>query len=423
MSGTLVSRPAPASDYEALIEFLYLTPVGILKFRPDGTVAMANPAAAQLLMPLAGDGDLADIYRLFSRVAPDLRGRVERFRAPAGQICDQMQLPVPGTGTVLTLGINKIDPDTLMAVVQDISRAIEQENRIRDDQQRFRAIFENVRDYAIFTVGMDGRVEEWNRSLNRLGGWEAADVAGKPIGVFFPPGEASQQCGAALLGRACRHGTAEFEGWGVRKDGSTFWGNTVATALPDREGRASGYVLVTRDLTERKQMEDRLVVLATTDPLTGARNRRAGEARLQEEFLRWQRYGRVFTVLMIDCDHFKAINDTWGHDAGDDVLVALVRICHETLREADVTIRWGGEEFLVLLPETGREAALAVADRLRVAIGAAKVQRDGQVIAATVSVGVAEAGEADRGADDAVRRVDQALYRAKRSGRNRVVAG
>jgi len=105
------------------------------------------------------------------------------------------------------------------------------------------------------------------------------------------------------------------------------------------------------------------------------------------------------------------------------VLVALVRICHETLREADVTIRWGGEEFLVLLPETGREAALAVADRLRVAIGAAKVQRDGQVIAATVSVGVAEAGEADRGADDAVRRVDQALYRAKRSGRNRVVAG
>ena len=164
-------------------------------------------------------------------------------------------------------------------------------------------------------------------------------------------------------------------------------------------------------------------MLATTDPLTGARNRRAGEARLQEEFLRWQRYGRVFTVLMIDCDHFKAINDTWGHDAGDDVLVALVRICHETLREADVTIRWGGEEFLVLLPETGREAALAVADRLRVAIGAAKVQRDGQVIAATVSVGVAEAGEADRGADDAVRRVDQALYRAKRSGRNRVVAG
>ncbi len=423
MTAALESRVNPASDYEALIEFLYLTPVGIIKFRPDGRIEMANAAAAQLLMPLAADRDLSDLYRVFSSTAPDLRARIERFQASYGQICEQVQLAVPGTRTVLTLGINKIDPDTLMAVIEDITRAIEQETRIRDDQQRFRAIFENVRDYAIFTVGLDGRIDEWNRSLSRLGGWEAVDVAGAPIDILFPSGQAGKPCGAALLDRTRQHGTAEFEGWGVRKDGSAFWGNTVATALPDREGRASGYVLVTRDLTERKQMEDRLVALATTDPLTGAYNRRAGEARLAEAFRSWQFHGRMFTLLMIDCDHFKDVNDRWGHDAGDEVLRALVRICGENTRATDVTIRWGGEEFLLLQPETSCETALVVAERLRLAIEAAKIASYGGAITVTVSIGVANANKADAGADDVVRRVDRALYRAKGAGRNQVVAG
>lgn len=422
MAETLVASTDTGASYEALIEFLYLTPVGIIRFRPDGRIELANPAAAQLLMPLAANAELSDLYRLLSAVLPDLRVRVERFAAPAGQILDQMQLAVPGTRTVLTLGINKIDPDTLMAVVQDITRAIEQERRIRDDQQRFRAIFENVRDYAIFTVGLDGRVDDWNRSLNRLGGWEPADVTGAPVSMFFPPGQPDQARAATLLEGARQRGTAEFEGWGVRRDGSAFWGNTVATALPDGDGKACGFVMVTRDMTERKQMEDRLVALATTDPLTGAFNRRAGDARLEEAFRDWRRTGRGFAALMVDCDHFKSINDRWGHDAGDEVLTALVRICGETVRRADVTVRWGGEEFLLLLPETGRDAAVAVAERLRRAVGAAKVARGDDAIRFAISIGVAVAGIADANRDSIIRRADAALYRAKRAGRNRVVA-
>jgi diguanylate cyclase (GGDEF)-like protein/PAS domain S-box-containing protein len=422
MAETLVASTDTGASYEALIEFLYLAPVGIIRFRPDGRIELANPAAAQLLMPLAGNAELSDLYRVLSAVLPDLRARVERFAAPAGQILDQMQLTVPGTRTVLTLGINKIDPDTMMAVIQDITRAIEQENRIRDDQQRFRAIFENVRDYAIFTVGLDGRVEDWNRSLNRLGGWEPADVTGAPVSMFFPPGQPDQARAATLLEGARQRGTAEFEGWGIRRDGSAFWGNTVATALPDGDGKVCGYVMVTRDMTERKQMEDRLVALATTDPLTGAFNRRAGEARLDEAFHAWRRTGRGFAALMVDCDHFKAINDRWGHDAGDEVLTALVRICGETVRRADVTVRWGGEEFLLLLPETGHDAAVAVAERLRRAVGAAKVARGDDTIRFAISIGVAVAGIADANRDSIIRRADAALYRAKRAGRNRVVA-
>jgi diguanylate cyclase (GGDEF)-like protein/PAS domain S-box-containing protein len=427
MADALQARAATsdcaATTYEALIEFLNLAPVGIVKFAPDGKISMANAVAAQLLMPLVAGADLLNVYRVFAAVLPELRARVDGFAAPAGQIFDQLQLAVPGRRTVLTLGVHKIDRETLMAVVQDISRALEQEMRIRDDQQRFRAIFENIRDYAIYTVDVGGRIDEWNRSLSRLGGWEAADVAGASISMFFPPGPDGQARAADLLERAGRNGTAEFEGWGVRKAGHMFWGNTVATALPDHEGYANGYVLVTRDLTERKQLEDRLVVLATIDPLTGADNRRAGETGLGEAFRRWQRLGLTFAVLMLDCDHFKSINDRWGHDVGDDVLVALVRICRESLREADLVVRWGGEEFVVLLPKTGQATALAIAERLRCAIETATVEHLGDPVVITVSIGVATACAADTCADDVVRRADSALYRAKRSGRNRIAAG
>jgi diguanylate cyclase (GGDEF)-like protein/PAS domain S-box-containing protein len=420
MSDALTEHQALVSPYEVLLEFLYLTPVGIVKFDPDGKIGMANAVAAQLLMPLARDCDMSDLYHVFAATLPDLRGSVEAFRSPTGTICDQLQVKVPGTRSVLTLSINRVDPDTLMAVVQDISQAIEQETRIRDDQQRFRAIFENVRDYAIYTVGLDGRVDQWNRSVARIGGWEPMDVTDAPVGIFFPAGQGDQSEATALLDRARRVGTAEFEGWQVRKDGGQFWGNTVASSLPDQDGAASGYVLVTRDLTERKRMEDRLVTLSLTDPMTGAFNRRAGESRLDEAIRDWRRERRVFSLLMIDCDHFKSINDTWGHDGGDAVLIALVRICQSKLREGDAIFRWGGEEFMALLPRTSGDTACVIAERLRLALEEAEIDYAGSAIRFTVSIGVAASGGADHGADDLMLRVDQALYRAKHCGRNQV---
>jgi hypothetical protein len=161
---------AASSEAELLLEFLYLTPVGVVKFRLDGTIDIANPVAAALLMPLAPDSEMSDLYRVLLAVAPDLRDRVEGFQALAGSICDQLHVAIPNMPTVLTLSIIKINPDVFVAVIQDITRAIEQETRIRDDQQRFRAIVENVRDYAIYTVDLDGRVDNWNPSVARIGG-------------------------------------------------------------------------------------------------------------------------------------------------------------------------------------------------------------------------------------------------------------
>jgi diguanylate cyclase (GGDEF)-like protein/PAS domain S-box-containing protein len=402
---------------ELLLEFMYLAPVGIVSFRADGTIELMNPAAAQVLMPITQDADLLNLYQVLSGAMPDLQERVASHPASFGPIYDHLRLAVPHSRTVLALSINKIDPDRLTAAIQDISAAVAQETRIRNDQQRLAAIFDNVRDYAIYTVDVEGRIESWNRSLERIGGWQPSDIAGLSMAAFFPAADGAQ--GLALLDRAARCGTAEVESWRLRKDGSRFWGNSVATAIPDPDGQPSGYLIVTRDMTERKQMEDRLLEISLTDPLTGAANRRAGEARIEEAFRTRERGGQGFSLLMIDCDYFKRINDRWGHDTGDGVLIALVRCCQKDLRKADMIVRWGGEEFLVLLPASDCDLALAVAERLRLAVAATVIGRD--AIKVTVSIGVATGNDLDASSRDTIRRVDLALYEAKSSGRNRVV--
>jgi diguanylate cyclase (GGDEF)-like protein/PAS domain S-box-containing protein len=187
-----------------------------------------------------------------------------------------------------------------------------------------------------------------------------------------------------------------------------------ATTLRTDDGEISGAVAWFRDITASKVMENELRRLAQTDPLTGAFNRRHGRDRLNAELARRERYGTAVSVLLIDIDHFKAINDRHGHEAGDEALRVMVSRYASLLRTIDVVIRWGGEEFLVILPETGAEGAAATAERLRAGLAA-----DGAQIPFTVSIGVAEAQGGDP--DSLLRRADAALYRAKAEGRDRVV--
>jgi diguanylate cyclase (GGDEF)-like protein len=150
-------------------------------------------------------------------------------------------------------------------------------------------------------------------------------------------------------------------------------------------------------------------------------NRRRFFAALEEECLRSSRYPNVFSVLIMDLDHFKAINDSFGHLAGDYVLRATSERITECLRSADVLGRYGGEEFAVLLPLTGRDGAFAVAERIRETIAAAPVEYEGKSISFTASIGVAFCGERETANPEAIlRNADSALYRAKASGRNRV---
>jgi diguanylate cyclase (GGDEF)-like protein len=192
----------------------------------------------------------------------------------------------------------------------------------------------------------------------------------------------------------------------------------------DISNKFQGTIVVIEDITSRKEMEKELKKLATTDPLTGAKNRRSFMQLFQQEITRFQRYRKPFALLILDIDHFKVINDTYGHAVGDNVLKKLVIESEVIVRESDVFARWGGEEFIILLPESDVHQASTVAERLRNQLSKTEMSsKDGTLIRYTVSIGmrVVEKDETDITTKDIIREADEALYMAKKNGRNRVV--
>ncbi len=158
------------------------------------------------------------------------------------------------------------------------------------------------------------------------------------------------------------------------------------------------------------------------DPLTGALNRRAYEQRIQEEWQRFKRYGHVFSLIVLDLDHFKKINDEYGHSAGDLVLKEVVRRIKKNVRESDLVFRYGGEEFVVLLPGTELKGAIEVGSKIRSLIHNTKFLYKGNVIKLTISAGVTQTFDTDGDPLDVFDRADMALYQAKASGRNKVIS-
>lgn len=183
------------------------------------------------------------------------------------------------------------------------------------------------------------------------------------------------------------------------------------------------FIATYTDITDRKTMEDELRRLATTDPLTGVNNRRRYTEMSERELTRCIRYKHPLCVLMLDADHFKAINDTYGHEAGDRVLIAFADACTNELRDVDVLGRFGGEEFTITLPETSIEIAMDVAERLRQLLSEVVVTLDdGNDVTFSVSIGISELLGSDETLSDILNRADSALYKAKEGGRNQVVS-
>jgi len=202
----------------------------------------------------------------------------------------------------------------------------------------------------------------------------------------------------------------------------------VTGSLLDGANPASDVVLVFRDVTTRRETERALRTaqyqlehLAHTDPLTGLFNRRYFMMRLKEETQRSARHQTMLSVLLMDLDHFKHINDTHGHDAGDRVLQAVARAAAEITRTSDVMARIGGEEFALLLPETDREGAMHLADRMREAVQATTIRTaEGRTVSVTASIGVATLTAYGGEPREALTLADSALYEAKRAGRNAI---
>ena len=413
--------------YEALLQFLYMCPVGIIRLTLNGNIEQINPKATMLLMQISAKDDAANLFSTLSQFAPELRNVVSAFAEPHGTIVENYTIDVrhgaarkDAPSLVLALTLIKVDAATLMAVLTDISKLAEQEQMIRSKEARLRAIFDGVRDYAIYTLDPQGNIETWNQSAQRVEGYRPEEVLGQPFGMDYPLDAQDPARSGYQLRLAQQYGWYEDEGWRVRRDGSRFWANSIVSVLGRSDSQTvDGYSVITRDITERKRTEDELRRLASTDFLTGALNRRRFFEEAQRHVMRATRASVPFSLVLVDADHFKRINDTYGHSSGDVVLKELVNSCQGSLRTEDLVARYGGEEFVILLPGVTQQRALIVAERIRAAVEKSILVVEGREIRYTISLGVAQFADS---VEETLRQADRALYLAKAGGRNCVVA-
>ena len=303
-----------------------------------------------------------------------------------------------------------------------------------------------VRDYAVFMLEPTGKVLSWNEGAARLLGYAADEIIGRHFSCLYPQ-ETSVSEPQQALGTSIQRSSYRFEGWQVRKDGGRFWANLVIEPVYGAAGYLIGFAEVTRDTTERQIAEDALRKasqelerrveertlelktlnaelgrLADIDPLTGIYNRRGFMSVAIHEIARTARDKAPFSVLCVDIDDFKTINDSFGHAAGDKALRMVVAQMGGQLRGGDVMARFGGDEFVLLLLKTTSVGAVRVGERLCRGVASVETDADGTAFATAVSVGVAQWTN-DETIEELLARADSALYQAKsRETRGCVVA-
>jgi diguanylate cyclase (GGDEF)-like protein/PAS domain S-box-containing protein len=277
-----------------------------------------------------------------------------------------------------------------------------------------RLMIDSVKDFAICALDRTGRVASWRAGAQRLTGHSHGDVVGCLFSDLYVDGNDIDF--ARTLAAVLRAGRAEEERLMERKDGSRFWANIVITPISTGENELRGFTVVARDVSWRHRLDanrsmllDQLQQEAQTDALTGLPNRRRWREELGREMARARRSDNPLCVAMVDLDGFKEFNDSRGHQAGDRLLIDTATAWLEAVRATDMLARYGGDEFLLLLPECPLDEALVVVDRLRRATASDL----------TCSVGLT-ASDGREDAEQVLQRADVALYDAKRSGRNSV---
>ncbi|MCL1915523.1 MAG: diguanylate cyclase [Desulfovibrionaceae bacterium] len=240
-------------------------------------------------------------------------------------------------------------------------------------------------------------------TLNQVRGGISVSVPMKPIT-------------ASMQNEQHRQAFAHGGLWGL---GMAVIGGTMFRLSRSMKEHERDAELLRKEVAQRIEAETQLRLTAGTDMLTQLPNRRTALERLDMEIVRYKRSKAVFSLLLVDLDHFKNVNDTWGHEAGDKTLVVIAARLKSLLRGQDTVARWGGEEFLIILSETPEKSALIVAEKLRAGVEAVPVDIGTEQITLTASIGVAEF-HPGRDVAFSIKIADDALYNAKKSGRNRV---
>lgn len=289
------------------------------------------------------------------------------------------------------------------------------EDALRVSEEKFKAIVDTSPD-GIAITDMDGIVNfVTDRTVEMWGYDSKEELLDRNAMEFIHESYLSKAIyfiGEMINGNLT--GAAEY--LMVKKDGTLFYIEANANILKDKDGNPTGILYIERDVTERRRLEDEMKEMAQKDQLTGLFNRRKiDEVLLENEPV--QTRNRLLSVIMLDIDYFKKVNDEHGHLVGDEVLVSVGQLLTDGIRQTDILGRWGGEEFIIICPDTDLSGARQLAEKLRIKISNHIFNEVGQK---TCSFGVAQL-KADETVDDVLSRSDSALYLAKEMGRNRVV--
>ncbi len=300
-----------------------------------------------------------------------------------------------------------------MKIQSEIEARRRSEESLAASEKRFRSLFEESKD-AIVNTDLQGNLLMVNPAGMALFGLADQEVASKKLQDFYVDPTLSRKFAAAM------HKQGYVRDFGARfygKDGQTMDCLMTVTAKLAADGSASAYEGIIRDVTPYKKMEEQLRRLATTDFLTGINNRRNFVNLTEIEIDRSRRYKHPFALIMLDIDHFKKINDTYGHSSGDQVLIEFCDVCLKELRKNDFMGRVGGEEFAIALVECDLRTGVVVAERIRNAVASHTTTINNQEVRFTVSLGVVQMPpKGDLNA--MLERADNALYQAKENGRN-----
>ncbi len=420
-----VSRDA---DYETLLRFLHMAPIGLVETNIAGDIELMNPLSTQLLAPLGTGAGISNLFDALESVAPDLRERAANFGPAFGMVHDGFQMQVEQgvkgkhDAQVLSLTLLKLDATHLMAVLSDVSASVQRERDLRESQAWVNTMVTGISDYATLLLDAKGIIQAWNPTITRISGHTLGMVEGRSYDMFYPEDAITAHSSNTRLQDADLHGWTLDEGWRTRADGTRFWGSCLIAPLAGTDAShpdEHGYSLIIRDISDRKEVNEALRRSVSYDHLTGLANRRAFFDAAESEMDRWQRTRSPLSLMVIDADHFKAVNDTHGHPAGDAVLRHLAAGIAAASRTMDFVARFGGEEFVVLLQVHDQHELLQIAERIRSALNKEPVNIDELQLNLTISIGAALRNPLEP-PTATLNRADQALYQAKGNGRNRV---
>lgn len=418
----------PPSPMSHDLRLLHLLPAAVLVTQ-DGAIRFANAASVELLEAPSADSLIGRLSGDFVHPIDQVRSsnRIQQVAVPgqAGRPNKSSEFRIrTARGNLRMVLISSVAtewdgaPAVLMCGL-DMTHQSEIEAQLRESEQNFRRLFDSLQD-VYYRTNAQGVVQHVGPGVRRVLGYEPHEIEGRTAESYYPHSSDRDAFKAAILADG---EVSDFPGQMVRRDGQVIDISISSHALYDHAGNFAGVEGIYRDVTQRKNLERELQRLATTDMLTGIANRRAFLETAESAYAHSCHSGEPLTLLMLDLDHFKAINDRYGHLEGDRALVAFAQAVKSQLRASDAVGRLGGEEFGVLLPLTTLAEGLEAAHRILQSVRSLQLSDDtGQAYRITTSLGVGAFRQSDRSLRDMLDRADQALYLAKHRGRDQIAS-